>query len=437
MSDAERVRLFQRKLYLKAKQEERYCFYVLYDKVRSMRFLREAYRRVRSNRGKPGVDGVSFDDIEREGVEGFLAAISAELEAETYRPSMVLRVMIPKPNGKQRPLGIPTIKDRVVQMACKLVIEPIFEADFDDSSYGFRPKRSAQGAVKQIKELLKRGYTEVYDADLSEYFDSIPHEKLLLLVAQRISDRKVLGLIRMWLKAPVFENGRPRGGKKSKVGTPQGGVISPLLANIYLHLLDRAVARADGMFARFGVKIVRYADDFVLMGTHIPAETRRYLEALLARMGLKLNVSKSRMVDARRESLDFLGFTFRNDHGVIDWRTRYWNVFPSVKSQSRLRGKIRGHFRANRHMNTREFIRELNVLVRGWMNYYHVKGVSYVRPSSERLRHYLSGKLRNHFLRMSQRGSKLYRRYGFHGLVHKFGLIDPVRQYMLMKSANA
>ena len=318
-SDRERIRDFQRKLYRKAKQEPEFRFYVLYDKVRSLRFLREATRRVKAKGGAPGVDGVTFEQIEEEGVEAFLQHLHDELEAETYQPSAVLRVYIPKADGKQRPLGIPTIRDRVVQMACKLVIEPIFEADFEESSYGFRPKRSAQEAVAAVKRHLMEGNTEVYDADLSAYFDTIPHAKLMKVLALRISDSKVLHLIKLWLKSPISEAGRIKGGKKNKMGTPQGGVISPLLANIYLHLVDKLVQKAGSIFYLFGVKIVRYADDFVLMGRSIPPQVLEKLKEVLARMGLKLNVEKSKHLNACETSFDFLGFTVRYDRSKLDF----------------------------------------------------------------------------------------------------------------------
>jgi group II intron reverse transcriptase/maturase len=266
MSDEERARTLQRKLYQKAKQEVNFRFYVLYDKVRLPYVLREAYHRCRKNKGAPGIDGITFESIEETGVTQLLEEIREELEKETYKPEAVKRAYIPKANGKLRPIGIPTIKDRVAQMACKMVIEPIFEADFQEVSYGFRPKRSAQEAIRKVRANLHEGLTEVYDADLSSYFDTIPHKELMYLLSLRISDRKVLKLIKMWLKAPVCEDGKISGGKRSKRGTPQGGVISPLLANIYLNLLDKAVEREGGMFKRYGIRIVRYADDFVLMG---------------------------------------------------------------------------------------------------------------------------------------------------------------------------
>ena len=289
MSDAERVQDFQRKLYRKAKQEKELRFYSLYDKICLPHFIREAYKRVRKPHKAPGVDGVTFADIEQGGVEEFLKKIQEELETHSYRPLPSRRSMMQKENGKFRPLGIPAIRDRVVEMACKLVIEPIFEADFEDCSYGFRPKRSAAGAMRAVKQNLKEGKTEVYDADVASYFDTIPHDKLMKTISLRVSDPDVLHLIKLWLKAPMEVDGQLRGGKKNKVGTPQGGVISPLLSNIYLHLLDRIVSKAGSVYKTYGVKIVRYADDFVLMGRTIPEAVRAKTHSILERMGLKLN----------------------------------------------------------------------------------------------------------------------------------------------------
>jgi len=246
MTDEERVRLFQRKLYQKAKRENEFRFYMLYDKLTIGYFMREAWRRVKTNGGAAGYDNMSISDVIKYGVEKYLSEIAEELRTKTYKPQPVLRVFIPKANGKLRPLGIPTVKDRIVQMCCKMVIEPIFEADFEDCSYGFRPKRSAHDAITVISDNLKKGKVQVYDADLSGYFDNIPHDKLMILVEQRISDSRILKLIRMWLKSPVYED---KQFKKNSKGTPQGGVISPLLANIYLNLVDKAVKRKGSVFS--------------------------------------------------------------------------------------------------------------------------------------------------------------------------------------------
>ena len=266
MTDDERVRDFQRKLYQKAKQEKGFRFYVLYDKVRQIQFLREAYRRVKQNGGCAGIDGITFEEMESKGLPEYLSEIQKELETFEYRVSPVKRVMIPKADGGERPLGIPTIKDRIIQMSCKMVIEPIFEADFEDGSYGFRPKKSAEGAITKIKEYIKSGYMEIIDADISKYFDTIPHDNLMKLIGQRISDKNVIHLIKMWLKAPISEDNKITGGKKTKLGTPQGSVISPLLANIYLHILDRIVNAPKSLFKNAGIKIVRYADEALSQG---------------------------------------------------------------------------------------------------------------------------------------------------------------------------
>jgi RNA-directed DNA polymerase len=266
-SSLEKVRLMQLKLYQKAKQESGYKFYVLYDKIFLPHILEEAYSRCMKNGGSPGVDGETFADVAEYGVKKYLAEIAEELRTREYKPQAVRRKMIEKDSGGYRPLGIPTIKDRIVQQACKMVIEPIFEADFDDLSYGFRPRRSAKGAITEIRDNLKKGKYEVYDADLSKYFDTIPHDKLEIVLKERIADPRVLHLIKLWLKAPIVEeDGRYTGGKSNKKGTPQGGVISPLLANIYMNILDRIVNKEGGYFNRNGVKMIRYADDCVPRG---------------------------------------------------------------------------------------------------------------------------------------------------------------------------
>ena len=426
LSDEERVRLLQRKLCHKAKEEKGFRFYVLYDKVRIGYVLREAYRRCREKGKSPGIDGVTFEMIENEeGVTAFLDGIRKELEEKAYKPQMVKRAYVPKANGQQRPLGIPTIKDRVVQQACKMVIEPIFEADFEDESYGFRPKRSASDAMTKIKENLKTGYTEVLDADLSAFFDTIPHRELMILLEMRISDRNVLNLIRMWLKAPVWEDGKVSGGKRNGKGTPQGGVISPLLANIYLTLLDKAVNRKDGPFSRSGIRIVRYADDFVLMGKAMSQEAIVYLGGLLGRMKLKLNEEKTRRVNAKQESFDFLGFTVRWVNSQIKIGTSYWNITPSKKSLNTIRGKIRACLKANGHLNPRLITIRLNQLTRGWVNYFTVPRVSYPAMAKRKLRWYLMDRLNRYYRRKSQRASGLYRKGAFEVLQKKYGLFDP------------
>ncbi len=431
-TDAERVRDFQRKLYRKAKQEKDFRFYVLYDKVRLPYFLREAYKRCKAKGGSSGVDGIKFEDIKAYGEDKFIFEIIEALENRTYEPQAVLRVEIPKANGGTRPLGIPAIKDRVIQMATKLVIEPIFEADFEESSYGFRPSRSTGDAVREIRKNLIDGKCDVFDADLSAYFDTIPHKELMDLLALRIGDKNILHLIKMWLKAPVVEKGKLKGGKKNKVGTPQGGVISPLLANIYLHLLDKAVNMSGGVFKKSGVKIVRYADDFVLMAKKIPKECFRYMNLMFIKMKLRLNESKSSLVNAREESFDFLGHTFRYSTDVFGRSHKYWNVEPSKKSQKKVRAKIRDYLKKSGHKRPQKVANELNAIIIGWINYFEIKGVTYPNKAKRSLRYYLFDRLKRYYKRKSQRKCKLYNQGAFKVLVEKYGLKDPT-QYALIR----
>lgn len=425
MNDAERVQDLQRKLYQKAKQEKDFKFYVLYDKIRLKHFLNESYRRVKANGGSPGIDGITFEEIEKGCLSDFIDGIIRELETESYRPKPVKRVMIPKANGKMRPLGIPTIKDRIVQMSCKLVIEPIFEADFEESSYGFRPKRSASDAMRAIKDNLESGRVEVFDADLSNYFDTIPHGKLMKVIALRIADRKVLHLLKRWLKAPVEENGKFTGGKKNKVGIPQGGVISPLLANIYLHLLDRAVTR-NKLFKEHEVKIVRYADDFVLMGKRLAETVLQKVEDILERMDLRINEEKSRTVKATETPFDFLGFTIRYTQSLHN-RKRYWSIIPSEKSCKRLRSNLKDYLRKRGHLPSWVLVKGLNPKLSGWMNYFTIEGVSHTNAAKRKLRWYLRERLFLYTKRKSQRinRARCYRAYDV--LVRHFGLIEPTK----------
>ncbi len=425
MSDAERVRLFQIRLYRKAKQEKSFRFYVLHDKLLLPYMMREAWRRVRANKGTAGYDRMSIADVESYGVDKYLSEIMEELRNETYKPQPVLRVYIPKTNGKQRPLGIPTVKDRIVQMCCKMIIEPVFEADFEDCSYGFRPGRSAHNAIKEIKQHVTKGnMRQVYDADLSGYFDNIPHDKLMILVEKRISDLRILKLIRMWLKTPIFEDNKL---KKSSKGTPQGGVISPLLANIYLNLVDKAVNRKDGHFYKYGVRIVRYADDFILMARNIPQGCIDYLQTILKRMELEVNQEKTHLINAEKEPFDFLGFTFRYDRDLCGRDIKYLNVIPRKKSTSQLRSKIRDNLRRNSHKNPSELIKMLNPILRGWINYVTVPGVSYPKAEKRKLRWYLAESFLRYYRRKSQRKCKLYNQKAFEVLTSRYGLIDPTK----------
>src|SRR5271163_4142287 len=314
----DKIRTLQRKLYCKAKAEPTFRFYLLYDKIYREDILSHAYRLARANAGAPGVDGVAFARIEAEGLDAWLASLREELVMKTYRSAPVRRVMIPKPGGGERPLGIPTIRDRVVQTAAKLVLEPIFEADLEPTAYGYRPGRSGIDAVKSVHRLLCQGFTDVVDADLSKYFDTIPHDELLRSIAARIVDRHVLRLIKMWLKAPVEEtdpDGRRRmsGGKQSTCGTPQGGVISPLLANRYMNRFLRHW-RHQGRGEVFRAHVVNYADDFVILSRGHAEEALEWTRQVMIRLGLTVNEAKTSVRDARQERFDFLGYSFGPHH---------------------------------------------------------------------------------------------------------------------------
>ena len=289
----DKIRTLQRKLYHKAKAEPDFRFYLLYDKIYREDILHHAYDLMRANNGAPGVDGVRFEKIEANGLEEWLAGIRKDLIEKTYRPAPVRRVMIPKPGGNgERPLGIPTIRDRTVQAAAKLVLEPIFEADLDPSAYGYRPKRGGLDAIKEVHALICRGYTDVVDADLAKYFDTIPHRELIQSVARRIVDRNILRLIRMWLRTPVEERDgdkrRMSGGRRSTCGTPQGGVVSPMLANVYMNRFLKCW-RLSGRHSTYQAHIVSYADDFVILSRGHAEEALVWTRQVMARLGLALN----------------------------------------------------------------------------------------------------------------------------------------------------
>lgn len=369
----ESIRKLQRKLYCKAKAEPTCRFHQLYDKIWRSDILWHAWALMRSNRGAPGVDGVSFEQIEEDGLQDWLDGLQEELRGKRYRPQAVRRVMIPKPGGGERPLGLPTIRDRVVQSAAKLVLEPILEADMDDSAYGYRPRRSALDAVKQVHASMIQGYTQVVDADVSRYFDTIAHGELMRSVALRIADRQVLSLLKSWLQAPVQSdtpNGAPAsGGKGNKTGTPQGGVISPLLANRYMNRFLRYWRQSPAAQA-LGARIVAYADDFVILcrSQQRAQDALELASKAMSKLKLEINATKTRVCNAKLQTFDFLGYSFGLHHMPRQGKA-YLGASASRKAVQRCKAKISATL-GNPPRPWSELREKVNRTLQGWENYF-------------------------------------------------------------------
>ena len=403
----------RQKLYRKAKREPTFRFYTLSGLIARLDVLEAAWALVAANDGAPGVDGVTIAQIKTspDGVQHLVQQLQHEVQTKQYRPQAVRRVYIPKPDGRRRPLGIPTVRDRVVQTAVKLILEPLFEADFLDVSFGYRPGRTAHDALTVIARQVQRGYGEIYDADLAAYFDSIPHDKLLKCVERRVADRQVLRLLRLWLTAPVEErdeDGRPRRQRPTK-GTPQGGVISPLLANLYLHWFDVRFSRAEGPGTWAGAHLVRYADDFVVLARYIGRRIPQWIERTVEDwLGLAINRRKTQIVKLTPtgvDQLDFLGYTFRYDWDLFGRQTRYFTAVPSKRAMTRARNVVRLLTASRRvHVPVAVVVADLNTFLRGWQQYFQF---GHARGAQHALTAFAIERLTRHLRRRSQRPVRL------------------------------
>jgi len=417
----------RRRIYVKAKADTSWRFWGLYVHVCKLRTLREAYRMAKRNDGAPGIDGVTFEAIERSGAEEFLDRLRTELVSGQYRPMRNRMREIPKEGGKVRTLGIPSIRDRVVQGALKLILEPIFESDFQDGSYGYRPKRTAQQAVARVSEAILLGLTHVIDLDLKSYFDTVSHPIILRKVAHRVSDAQVMRLLKLILKV---------GGKR---GVPQGGVISPLLSNLYLNEVDKMLERAQEITRRgkyVNVEYVRFADDIVVLISHHPScewlvkAVPRRLREELSDLEVQINEEKTKLVDLRRnESFSFVGFEFRR----VKTRRGKWGVrvAPKMRARSRLLGTLRDVFRRYRSQPITKLIVKVNQIVRGWVNYFRIgdsgRCFTYVR-------YWIEKKVRRAMMRARMRRGFGWNRWSSNWLYDTLGLFD---DYRLLRKPSA
>ncbi len=406
----ENVRHLQQELARKSKSEPESRFYSLYDKVYRLDVLWEAWQKVRANKGSSGIDKITVAEIEAAGAVEYIKSIHEELKTKRYRPQPLRRVWIPKANGKQRPLGIPTVKDRIVQQAARMVMEPIFEVNFSECSYGFRPGRSCHQAVKEVVKYLNWGLVKVVEADIVNCFGSIPQQRLMKAVSLRIADGAMLKLIRQWLKSGVMENGQYQ---KTTAGTPQGGVISPLLANIYLDALDqiwkkRKMSSSKGRNAH----LVRYADDLVVLTDRSPNQSMELIKWTFGKLGLELHPEKTRMLNAKEESFDFLGFNFRQQKNP---KTGKWFCLmqPSQKAQNNLREKIREVTSPRELSNLGVVVqRKVNPILRGWVNYFRIGNSS---KTFDKMRHFVVRRLRRFTRRRQGRHG-----YGWKKITNEF-----------------
>lgn len=436
----------RQKLARKAIEEPKFRFYSLYSLVNRLDILESAWMLVKRNGGSPGIDNVSIRDIEQQpgGPRKLIAEITDELLNKTYNPKPIRREYIPKDDGSKRPLGIPTVKDRVVQMAAKLILEPIFEADFLPCSYGFRPGISAHDGIKEIAKEIKQGRTVIFDADMKGYFDSIPHDKLMACIRMRVTDSAVLKLLRMWLKAPIVESSKDKGDppivSHPTQGTPQGGVISPLLANLYLHWFDKSFYQKGGPHEKIKAKLVRYADDFIVLTRYRSIQTEEYIkDKLEGWMRLILNKEKTKVVNLKERGsfINFLGFNMRYVNSKFG-SGQYLKMEPKKKSFMKAKDEIRQILnKKNNFKPVDRVIRELNQFLIGWAEYF---SLGHPFDTFAKIDNFVEVGLWRHLQKRSQRGYKMekgswYRNFKKKGLI-RLTTREASRKAVCRKSAR-